>query len=61
MNEGWAIGKRLLQYERSVRGGVNTSGQQVEQKSTPVPDLAKQYIGEIDGRIADTCVPSAPY
>lgn len=53
VNEGWAIGKRLLQYERSVHGGVNTSGQQVEQKSTPIPDLAKQYIGEVDGRIAD--------
>lgn len=53
VNGGWNVGKRLLQYERSVHGGVNTSGQQVEQKVTPLPDLAKQYIGQSGGRIAD--------
>ncbi|MCB1692330.1 MAG: acyl-CoA dehydrogenase family protein [Pseudomonadales bacterium] len=53
VNQGWTVGKRLLQYERSVHGGVNTSGQQVEQKSEPLPDIAKRYIGEAGGRIAD--------
>lgn len=53
VNGGWGVGKRLLQYERSVHGGVNTSGQQVEQKVTPLPELAKTYIGEAAGKIAD--------
>ena len=53
VNGGWSVGKRLLQYERSVHSGVNTSGQQVEQKETPLADLAKHYIGEADGRIAN--------
>ena len=53
INGGWNVGKRLLQYERSVHSGVNTSGQQVEQKEVPLADIAKQYIGEQEGRIAD--------
>ena len=54
VNGGWTVGKRLLQYERSVHSGVNTSGQQVEQKEAPLPDIAKHYIGEQDGKVADT-------
>ncbi|MEX2327913.1 MAG: acyl-CoA dehydrogenase family protein, partial [Pseudomonadales bacterium] len=54
VNGGWSVGKRLLQYERSVHGGVNTSGQQVETKATSLPQIAKTYIGEKAGKIADT-------
>lgn len=53
VNGGWGVGKRLLQYERSVHGGVNTSGQQVDHKSVSLPALAKRYIGEVDGKISD--------
>lgn len=53
VNGGWGVGKRLLQYERSVHSGVNTSGQQVEQKEEPLADIARRYIGEQDGRLAD--------
>ncbi|MCB1646413.1 MAG: acyl-CoA dehydrogenase family protein [Pseudomonadales bacterium] len=53
VNGGWAVGKRLLQYERSVHGGVNTSGAQVEQKAESIADIAKKYVGEQQGRIAD--------
>ena len=48
-NRGWAIAKRLLQYERSSisgpGGGIRTRGS--------LPDLAKAYVGSDDGRIAD--------
>ena len=53
VNEGWAIGKRLLQYERSIHGGVNTSGQQVEEVKKPIADIARDYIGIENGRLAD--------
>lgn len=52
-NEGWAIGKRLLQYERSIHGGVNTSGQQVQDIKEPITDIARRYIGIENGRLAD--------
>jgi alkylation response protein AidB-like acyl-CoA dehydrogenase len=53
VNGGWNVGKRLLQYERSVHSGVNTSGQQVEQRADSLPEIAKRYIGESRGKIAD--------
>ncbi len=53
VNQGWAVGKRLLQYERSVHGGVNTSGAQVQAKEKSLPDIARHYIGIDKGRIAD--------
>ena len=55
-NQGWAVGKRLLQYERSVHGGVNTSGAQVEQKALSLADTARTYVGEINGRLADESI-----
>ena len=48
-NRGWTIGKRLLQHERSSisgpGGGIRTGGS--------LPQLAKRYVGEADGKIAD--------
>ena len=51
---GWTIAKRLLQHERemiSTLGGVG-SGSGAAERSGPI-EIAKQYCGEIDGRIAD--------
>jgi alkylation response protein AidB-like acyl-CoA dehydrogenase len=49
LNGGWAIGKRLLQHERSGQGGGRMLG-----TGAPIPDLAKTYVGLDDqGRIAD--------
>lgn len=61
-NQGWGVGKRLLQYERSVHGGVNTSGAQVEQKIQSLADIAKHYTG-VDhnagaARLADSALRS---
>jgi len=56
LNNGWTVGKRLLQYERSIHVGVNTSGLQREEHRQSLADLVKQYWGERDGRIAEPIV-----
>ena len=43
VNGGWAVGKRLLQHERSVHGGVNTAGAQVETETGSLADIAHRY------------------
>ena len=54
INKGWTVGKRLLQFERSGIGGLaGANKKKVEKKRNPLADLAKQYTGEIDARIAD--------
>lgn len=49
VNEGWTVAKRLLQYERTMIGGGGVRGQ-----ARPLPEIAKDYVGEIDGRVADS-------
>lgn len=50
--QGWAIGTRLLQHERSsLSGGGGSAGRMLAGK--PVSALAKEYRGEVDGKIAD--------
>jgi len=51
-NGGWAIAKRLLQFERQSIGNIGTSAVRIRQEA-PLPDVAKRYAGERDGRIAD--------
>jgi len=46
LNRGWTVAKRLLQHERS-----SISGAMPQTRS--VPDVARQYVGEANGRIAD--------
>ena len=51
LNRGWTVGKRLLQHERSgmdqlLRGGTSSS-------DSNLANIAREYVGEIDGRIAD--------
>jgi alkylation response protein AidB-like acyl-CoA dehydrogenase len=49
LNGGWEIAKRLLQFERqSISSGTLGSSAGVE-----VEDVAKAYVGEEDGMIAD--------
>jgi len=51
--EGWTIGKRLLQHERqNLSGGGSTAARLFGDKS--LSQLAKEYRGEEDGRIADS-------
>ncbi|MGD0144210.1 MAG: acyl-CoA dehydrogenase family protein [Rhizomicrobium sp.] len=50
LNGGWEIAKRLLQFERqSISSGTLGSSAGIE-----VEDVAKAYVGEEDGRIADS-------
>jgi alkylation response protein AidB-like acyl-CoA dehydrogenase len=51
--EGWTIGKRLLQHERSsLSGGGGSAGRLLAGK--PVSEIAKEYRGTDDeGRLAD--------
>jgi len=48
--KGWTIAKRLLQHERQmisgIGGGAGGRGRSLE-------ELAKRYVGELEGRIAD--------
>jgi alkylation response protein AidB-like acyl-CoA dehydrogenase len=55
LNKGWAIGKRLLQFERSGIGGLSGAANRKKLvKKNVIADLAKQYIGTTNGKIADT-------
>ena len=50
LNKGWTVGKRLLQYERTA------SSVRTKKKGKPVNPyavVAKKYLGEIDGKVAD--------
>jgi len=46
--KGWTVAKRLLQYERTSIGGIGGN-----QRTTSLEDLAAEYVGTADGRIAD--------
>ncbi len=49
LNEGWTVGKRLLQHERASQTGAAGGG-----RATPFQDIAKRYVGVDDqGRLAD--------
>ena len=49
LNGGWEIAKRLLQYERqNISSGGFGGGAGVE-----LEDIAKSYVGEKDGQLAD--------
>ncbi len=56
LNKGWTVGKRLLQFERSGIGGLSDSGG--KKKKGPVrnelAELARSYVGDSDGKIADS-------
>jgi len=53
-NRGWSIAKRLLQHERySVTDPGSGTGSGT---LGGLPDIAKRYTGEIDGRIADSAL-----
>lgn len=55
-NQGWTIAKRLLQHERNMVAGMGTGGGKRAENSLDM--LAKRYIGEDKGKIADHSVRS---
>ena len=53
-NQGWAVGKRLLQFERSTHAGINISGSQGGRVAeSRMPERLRGYVGTVDGRLAD--------
>ena len=55
LNEGWTVGKRLLQYERSTHAGINISGTQGRVDEVPLPDIFRGLLltDNVSGRILD--------
>lgn len=54
VDNGWTVGKRLLQFERSTHAGINTSGSQGGREvASPVRGFLERYVGVNDGRLAD--------
>ena len=55
LNRGWTVAKRLLQYERS---GVDDTPERPEagKRTNTYVALAREYVGEENGRIADPAV-----
>jgi alkylation response protein AidB-like acyl-CoA dehydrogenase len=49
VNKGWTVGKRLLQYERSV-SSVRT--RKTGKTINPYARIAKEYLGEAEGKVA---------
>ncbi|MGE0624362.1 MAG: acyl-CoA dehydrogenase family protein [Pseudomonadales bacterium] len=55
VDNGWTVGKRLLQFERSTHAGINISGSQGgRSEQSRVPGVVRDYTGAAaDGRVAD--------
>ena len=55
LHEGWTVGKRLLQYERSTHAGINISGTQGRVDEVPLPDIFRGLLltDNVSGRILD--------
>ena len=54
VDNGWTVGKRLLQFERSTHAGINISGSQGGRvEDSQMPAFVRRYVGEQDARISD--------
>lgn len=54
VDNGWTVGKRLLQFERSTHAGINISGSQGgRQEDSKMPDLVKEYVPMKNGKLVD--------
>ncbi len=60
LNRGWTVGKRLLQHERSSISGLNSGGRRGRYDGMrELPDVAKEYVGLADGKLADQTLRNA--
>jgi alkylation response protein AidB-like acyl-CoA dehydrogenase len=53
VNKGWTVAKALLGHERNMIGDVFGSAGARGRTSVPLSELARQYVGEKEGRLAD--------
>ena len=57
VDNGWTVGKRLLQFERSTHAGINISGSQGGRTATStLPPIVARYAGVANGRIVDAAL-----
>ncbi len=55
VDNGWTVGKRLLQFERSTHAGINISGSQGGRtEESNLVDVVRHYAGTTDGKVAHT-------
>lgn len=54
LNQGWTIAKRLLEHERAMISEIGFSDP--SGGSAPLAELAKEYLGQSHGRIADRVI-----
>ena len=52
VNQGWTIAKRLLQHERNMIAGIGGNSA-LGATGRKMEDIAKEYLGDVGGRIAD--------
>jgi alkylation response protein AidB-like acyl-CoA dehydrogenase len=57
LNKGWTIAKRLLQHERNMVAGIGGNSA-IGGTGRRLHEVAKQYVGEQDGRVADPVIRS---
>jgi len=57
LNKGWTIAKRLLQHERQMVSGIGGNSA-LGGSGTQLEHVAKQYVGEMEGQIADPAIRS---
>ena len=52
LNNGWTVGKRLLQFERSTHAGINTSGSQGGRTArSRMPEKIGHYVRRRGGKL----------
>jgi acyl-CoA dehydrogenase len=56
LNDGWTIAKRLLQHERTMISGMGLGGGEGGGAQSSMENLARKYVGEQNGKIADTSI-----
>ena len=57
VDNGWTVGKRLLQFERSTHAGINISGSQGGRSAaSTLPETVRRYVGTANRRIADAAL-----
>lgn len=57
LGNGWTVGKRLLQFERSTHAGINISGAQGGRtESSRMPEKVRALTADTHGRITDVAI-----
>ena len=60
VNNGWTLGKRLLQFERSTHAGINISGSQGGRTArSRMPEKVERYVPRQGGKLSDPAIREA--